>query len=216
MKRKTTRNSPPPLHRRKASSSPPRLSLEIEAPKGVDELDWVLLTSEPLESAEDAMRVVNWYRSRYVIEEYHKALKTGCQAQERKIQKKKRMDVLLAILAPIALRFIQLREVARQDPEQLCTVFFSEVEWKCLWREENDSSKAKREQKRSGKQKRMPRKPPSLGWAVEVMARLAGWRDTKRNGKIGWIKLHEGWELLRTKVIGNKMQFKTGGYRSCV
>lgn len=180
---------------------------EISPPEGQKALEWVLLTGESLKDVGDVLKVVNWYRLRYLIEEFHKVLKTGCAAEKRKLQSHARMDVLIAILLPIAIRILQLRSVTKLDPEQSCTVFFSKMEWKYLWVEE----KKQTEFKQFGKRRRMPRKPPSLGWALQSMARLAGWRDTKRDGRIGWIKLYEGWQHLQALLRGGEIYSRIKG-----
>jgi len=55
--------------------------LERKAPQGEEPVEWMLFTSEKVESIEDAAAVVDHYRARWVIEEYFKALKTGCEGK---------------------------------------------------------------------------------------------------------------------------------------
>jgi hypothetical protein len=59
---------------------------EVAAPRGVKPLHWVLYTSHAIESFDDAWRVITYYEKRWLIEEFHKALKTGCRLEERQIR----------------------------------------------------------------------------------------------------------------------------------
>src|SRR5690606_25323982 len=54
---------------------------ELDPPKGEERLEWILFTNEPVNDFEDAYRVVGWYECRWIIEEYHKAMKTGCKIE---------------------------------------------------------------------------------------------------------------------------------------
>lgn len=54
---------------------------EVDPPEGQERLEWFLLTNEPVESFATAYRVVGWYECRWIVEEYHKGMKTGCQIE---------------------------------------------------------------------------------------------------------------------------------------
>jgi len=62
----------------------------------------MLFTSEVVERLEDATAVVDHYRARWIIEEYFKALKTGCGFEKRQLTS------LLGLLRALAL-FIRWR-----------------------------------------------------------------------------------------------------------
>ena len=91
---------------------------EPEPPEGVEALEWVLITSVAVISEEDAWERVQWYRLRWIVEDYHHCLKTGCQIEARQMQTYQGLRTLLGFLAPLAVRLLQLREVARQQPER--------------------------------------------------------------------------------------------------
>ena len=59
---------------------------EIEPPLGCEPVDWLLLTTEPIETGEQVEAIVDAYDTRWVIEEYFKALKTGCAAEQRQLE----------------------------------------------------------------------------------------------------------------------------------
>ncbi len=65
---------------------------EIAPPNGVEPLDWILLTSEPVECFEDAWTVIGYYEERWRVEDYHKCLKTGCQVESRQYKTSDRLE----------------------------------------------------------------------------------------------------------------------------
>lgn len=91
---------------------------EVDAPPGVEPVEWILATSVPVEDAAAALERLDWYTARWLVEEYHQCLKTGCRIERRDLEHAERITRLLGFLAPIAVRLLQLRETARLDPEQ--------------------------------------------------------------------------------------------------
>lgn len=91
---------------------------EVAPPKGVRPLRWVLLTSEPAETFDDAWRIVGWYERRPLIEEYHKCLKTGCRVEQRQYRDGDRLAPVIGLLSVLAVRLLQLKTIARINPEQ--------------------------------------------------------------------------------------------------
>jgi hypothetical protein len=87
-----------------------------EARKGKNALEWVLFTTVPVTDAASALERIEWYRLRWVVEEYHKALKTGCALEQRQLQSAQGLLALLGFLAIVAVRLLQLRTVARTAP----------------------------------------------------------------------------------------------------
>ena len=152
-------------------------------------LEWLLFTSEKLENGKDALRVVEIYRKRWLIEEFHKAWKSGCKVEERRQQAALNLEKIGLILGFVAVRLLQLRSVNRSHPETPCDCLLSEIQWKVLW-------------KRRHENKPIPKEIPTIKWAMETMARLAGWTDTQRTGRIGWETLWKGWMELDFYVKG--------------
>ncbi len=68
---------------------------------------------------EQAWERVAWYRMRSIVEDPHQCLKTGCQIETRQLQTYQGLRTLLGFLAPLAVRLLHLRNVARQDPQRL-------------------------------------------------------------------------------------------------
>lgn len=91
---------------------------EVDPPRGVTALRWVLLTSEEVVGFDEAWRTIAWYEKRPLIEEYHKCLKTGCRVEERLYQSGDRLAPVIGLLSILAVRLLQLKTVARCHPEQ--------------------------------------------------------------------------------------------------
>lgn len=173
---------------------------EPHAPKGSTPLDWLLLTSESIATAEHAQTVIGYYERRWLIEEFHKAWKTGCAIERRALKSRESLQVLYAITAPIAVRLLQLRCAQDCDPQASCEQLLSAAEWCCLYRAVLPDTK------------RLPKAPPTMQWAVQSIARLVGWRDSKRTGRIGWDTMWRGWSVLQERLPAAQTPLSANGY----
>jgi hypothetical protein len=90
---------------------------EANPPAHEEPVEWFLYTTEPIDSAEQQLAVVDHYRARWTIEEYFKALKTGCEFEKRQLQDYEALINLLATFAPIAYQMLLIRSEARRTPE---------------------------------------------------------------------------------------------------
>ena len=88
---------------------------EKKPPPGQPAVEWFLLTNLPIDAEEEIAFAVDCYRARWVIEEYFKALKTGCQFEKRQLESAQSLLNALAIFAPVAWRLLLLRHLARTD-----------------------------------------------------------------------------------------------------
>jgi hypothetical protein len=91
---------------------------EVGAPPEVKEpIKWILITSVPTLTVADALERVRWYSCRWLVEDYHQCLKTGCAIEQRQLDDGADIQRLLGFLGPIAARLLQLRSLARTLPE---------------------------------------------------------------------------------------------------
>lgn len=151
---------------------------EVKAPKGVEPLHWVLYTSLPVATFEDAWTVISYYEKRPVVEEFHKALKTGCRVEERQYETSERLEAITAVLSVTAIRLLQLRSAARQTPERAAEEVVP-VPWITVLR-----------RLRQGRQIRTVRE------FFRELAGLGGHMLRKCDGEPGWITLWRGFEKL--------------------
>jgi Transposase DNA-binding/Transposase DDE domain len=90
---------------------------EPAPPADTAPIEWVLLTTEPVETTEELLRVVDRYRARWTIEEFFKALKTGCAYESRQLGDYESLTNALAVFAPIACQLLVLRSEAARAPD---------------------------------------------------------------------------------------------------
>jgi hypothetical protein len=92
--------------------------IEPRPPSGQEPIEWLLFTSEPVRSLADAEAIVDHYRARWMIEEYFKALKTGCAIEKRQLMTLDALTRALGLFIPIAWRLLALRHVSRAAPDR--------------------------------------------------------------------------------------------------
>ena len=173
------------------------LAREEAPPPGVEPLEWLLFTSEPISTSQEVIEVLRRYRLRWRIEEFHKAWKSGAGVERRRMRTALNIERIAVILAFVAVRLLQLRERHHEDPDGSCAELLTAVEWKVLWV--------------SIEKTKPPRKPPTTAWAYRAIARLGGWHDTKRTGRVGWDSYWIGWLKLQERVEGFEAAQLLGG-----
>ena len=117
---------PTPVHRSEYVKSSGRTTIamwvvevcEVDAPWNCEPIRWVLYTSLPVETFNDAWQVIGYYEQRWLIEEWHKALKTGCRVAERQLKSKQGLEALTGLLSVVAVRLLQLKSAARSQPNR--------------------------------------------------------------------------------------------------
>lgn len=149
---------------------------EVDAPDGQGPVDWLLYTTEPLDTKQQLEAVVDYYRCRWQIEELNKALKTGCVVQERRLESLDALTTMLALSLPIAVALLALRALARADASCPAVTVLDEHQIAAL---------------RHISHRPLP-KNPTVQDALWCIAGLGG--HIKNNGQPGWQVLQRGME----------------------
>jgi hypothetical protein len=102
--------------------------VEVDPPADTEPVHWVLLTSERVESVPQAQQVVAYYTRRWAVEDYHKALKTGCRVEARFYETAERLERITGVLAIVAVQLLRLRSMAQEQPERAAMEVVP-VEW---------------------------------------------------------------------------------------
>jgi Transposase DNA-binding len=161
---------------------------EVNPPKGVKPLEWILLTNRPVATREDAWERVDWYEKRWVIEEYHKAQKTGCAIEELQFTTSAALKPMIALLSVVAVTLLNLREASRRPdaPQRPATdlVDARYVAVLSAWRYKK------------------VRPDLSIHDFFYAVARLGGHQNRKRDHRPGWLVLWRGWMALQHMVDG--------------
>lgn len=165
---------------------------EIEPPEGVEPIEWRLWTTLPIDTPDQILSVVDIYRARWVIEEFFKALKTGCSLEKRQQESSDSLLNILALLAPVAWRLLLLRHTARHHPDSPASTVLTGTQLAVLAALRGSCWPA----------------TPTARDALFGVAALGG--HIKNNGDPGWLvlgrgfedllRLELGWSLARTKM----------------
>lgn len=168
--------------------------VEIDPPAGEAPVEWYLFTQEPIATIEQVLRVVDIYRARWLIEEFNKALQTGCQYEKLQNETAERLWTMLAFYAPIATNLLALRALSHHDSERPASEVLSPEEIAIL--ETNRPTRGKNAQA-----------PMTVKYALATIARMGG--HFTSNGEPGWIVLLRGAVELHQQVRGWRiaMQF---------
>ena len=157
---------------------------EEDPPPGQDPVDWLLYTTEPCETPEQIATIVDYYRCRWTIEEFNKALKTGCVVQQRQLESYGALLNMLAMSLPVAVELLALRTLARAEPGRSATDFLSQGQLDAL---------------RHISHRPVPKRPTvqDVLWCI---AGLGG--HIKNNGAPGWQVLQRGMETFLPFAAG--------------
>lgn len=192
--------------RREVTTKLRAITVEIKEPGGTatlslnavhvssdtDDLEWMLLTREPIDTRKKIDRIVSHYEARWLVERFHKAWKTGCKIEERRMGTLDNFLRIMAITAPIAMRLLSIQVAANApDIESAATQILSQPELEVLWGKVEGTA--------------LPKKVPSCRWAYHAIAKIAGWQDSKRTGLVGLDTLWRGFERLAALAEGWQM-----------
>lgn len=158
-------------------------AIETNPPPGVASVEWLLLTSVPITTTEDALERLEWYAARWGIEVWHKVLKSGCAIEHRQLESAERLIRCLTLYSVIAWRILYATMLSRAAAEVPCTVLLDEYEWQALYCRIHRVALA-------------PQKPPTLRQAVRWIAQLGGFLGRKRDGEPGVSVLWKGFQHL--------------------
>jgi hypothetical protein len=161
---------------------------EVDPPAGEKAIDWTLLTNEPVRMFADAWRVAGWYERRWIVEEYHKAQKTGCQIEDLQFTTTARLEPAIALLSVVAVTLLNLRDASRRPDattRQATTLLSPDyVNVLSLWRY------------------RELREHLTVHDFFYALARLGGHQNRKSDHRPGWLVLWRGWTKLQAMLDG--------------
>jgi len=166
---------------------------ERNAPKEEEPVEWILITTEPIKTRAQILKVIDIYRARWVVEEFFKALKTGCAFEKRQLESWHTLRNALGMFVPIAWQLLHLRTVARQDGDAPARTVLTPIQETVLRR----ASKTK-----------LPRKLTTRN-AMLAVAGLGG--HLQSNGEPGWLVLGRGFQDLLMLVAGYQLAVEKGG-----
>jgi hypothetical protein len=163
------------------------LVTEPNPPEGAEPVEWLLLTSLPIDTVEQVLATIKYYCGRWQIEIYFRILKSGCKVEESQLEKADRFEPYLALCMIVAWRIQYVMMLGRNFPDLPCDVAFDEDEWKTVYT--------------VVKNQPPPQEPPSLQTMVGLVASLGGHLGRKGDGEPGpkavWVGLQRMTDLVR-------------------
>ncbi len=142
---------------------------EETPPADVEEpIEWKLLTNVPTATFEQATERVQWYSCRWLVEMFHKVLKSGCRLEERQFDDLENTQRFLAIDSIVAWHVLYVTLISRQAPDLPCEALFETYEWQALYCFVHKTSQP-------------PEQVPTLNEAVTWIARLGGFVASRKH-----------------------------------
>jgi len=145
---------------------------EINSPPGEKSIEWLLLSTLPISTIEDAAERIGWYRQRWKIERFHFTLKSGCKVEELQLETIGRLENALSLYSIVSWKLLWLVYESRIKPDISCEIVLEKYEWHTLY------CMVK-------KKKDFPDNPPTLKEATMMIARLGGFMCRKGDGDPG-------------------------------
>ena len=157
-------------------------------------IEWILFTRSPITTFEEALEIVTIYRHRWLIEEYHKCLKTGCQIEKVQLRTADRLLTYFGFLGVIATQLLQLKCISRIHPDGLAEKHVDKLSILVLQNIYDLKS------------------PMTVKEYWRRVAMLVGFMGRKSDGNPGWQKIWKGWIRLRDMCRGVEIgrQLNTG------
>jgi len=165
---------------------------ETNAPAGKKPVQWVLYTSLPVRTFDQAWQVIEDYEQRWLIEEYHKVLKSGCNIQGHALRTADRLEALIGLISVIGTRLLQLKLIGRSQPDVKAKNYVPAQWLNCL-------------------QKYRPKlqtKTMTVYHFFRELAKLGGFLARKNDGEPGWQTTWRGYKKLTTIMEGLRLATK--------
>jgi hypothetical protein len=161
---------------------------ERDPPAGAEAVEWILLTPLPVEDAVQARQIARWYECRWMIEEFHMCLKTGCQVERSQLDAEQDIERLLGFAVPIAARLLALAYATRLQPEAPAQRTVDPLYVRVLAARFKLNATAL-----------------TLRQFWRYVAQLGGHQGRASDGPPGWRTLWRGWRTLSTWVDGARL-----------
>jgi hypothetical protein len=160
---------------------------EQHPPAGRVGVEWLLLTNDPVADAAGAVAKVAAYESRWLIEEYHKGLKTGTKIEALQFTTGAALQSTIAILSVVAVWLLQMRDLSRiEGGQQRPARNYVPASWVRMlsgWRYQDQRDLTVRE-------------------FLLALGRMGGHQNRKGDGMPGWQVLWKGWLHLQAMLEG--------------
>lgn len=174
------------------------IASETTPAEGQEPIEWIILTSLPIDSPENISSILAWYLCRWQIEVYFKILKSGCQIEKLQISNSERFSPCLALYMIVAWRILYMTQLGRMCPNISCECVFEKVEWETAYVVAH--------------RRKPPATPPSLNEIIKLVASLGGFLNRKGDGEPGSKTLWIGMRCVYDSVKAREALVATYGF----
>jgi hypothetical protein len=184
---------PPPQNEPRLRGKPPLPVTLLRCWDETHDVEWLLLATWPISRLEEARQAVAWYAMRWSIEEFHKALKTGCGIEKSQLKQASSVETLLGFSSLIAVRLLALARDARHTPQALARSVVEDDWLAVLCQHQCKNAETL-----------------TVSEFYREVAKLGGFLGRKHDGNPGWQTLWHGWQFLTVLVEGYCLAKKCG------
>ena len=162
---------------------------ETDCEDNQEPLEWFILTSLDVRTFEAALKIVKYYSFRWIIEEYHKCMKTGFRLEQTQLKKLQRIENLLGFIAVSAVKLLQLRDIVRNDPTADAQEYVEKIDINIV-----------------RAYYKIEKKEMTIDQFLRNIAQLGGFLNRKSDGNPGWQSIWEGWKFFLGLKEGVRLQ----------
>ncbi len=144
---------------------------EVGGPGDGTDVSWLLITTLPIGTVDEVLRILDYYVARWIVEIFFRTLKTGCRVEEIQLETNRRLQNCLAFYNIIAWRVLNLTYMNRTSPTLPCTAVFDDAEWKSVWRVVTKQP--------------LPSTPPTLSEFMKLLTHLGGYNNRAQEPAAG-------------------------------
>jgi hypothetical protein len=157
---------------------------EMKPPPGETPVEWILVTTLPIDTLEQVRTIVEYYCVRWCIEILFRTLKSGCRIERRRFEHIDRVLPCLGLCLIVAWRTLFVCRMGRSCPDLDCEAIFEPSEWKAVWM--------------AVKRKKPPKQVPRLSEMVHLVASLGGYierPESEPGPQTLWIGIQRMYDL---------------------
>jgi hypothetical protein len=144
---------------------------EVDPPADDVAVEWLLVTSLPIDTMDQVQLIVHYYGTRWMVEVFFRVLKSGCRVEQRRFEQTDRLLPCVAVYLVVAWRTLYVCRLGRSCPEISCEAVFEPAEWQSVYQ--------------VVRREAPPKQPPKLQEMVRLVAQLGGYVNRKRDDEPG-------------------------------
>ena len=162
------------------------IAREIDAPAGVEPIEWRLLTNRTATTVDEVIELIDWYRARWEIEMFFHVLKNACKVEAMQLSHIDKLERALALFMVVAWRVAYLMRIGRICPDLDASLFFDSDEIRGAYLLTKE---------------RRPDRPPTLNEVIRLIARVGGFLGRKGDGDPGVKTIWQGIQDVRVAAL---------------